>query len=110
EISGMRRVSERESLVVVSASPGTRSEYAGTSRTSSKVRPVSVNFSMLRNPSAATLRAGEHHRPPGHQVYRPVMCAFRRPIPLGVPVPAGPYVLAAGEDPGGRRSPRTAVR
>jgi hypothetical protein len=36
----------RVSREVVSESPGVRSETAGTSRTSSKVRPSSANFSV----------------------------------------------------------------
>src|SRR6185312_7003063 len=46
ETSGMFTVMLRLSRVRVRASPGARSEYPGTSRTSSKVSPSSANFSL----------------------------------------------------------------
>ena len=44
DTSGIRNVTDRESRVVVSASPGPRSEYAGTSNTSSYVKPCGANL------------------------------------------------------------------
>ncbi|GAA0996860.1 hypothetical protein GCM10009555_093410 [Acrocarpospora macrocephala] len=50
EISGIRNVIFLDNRVEVSASPGCKSEYAGTSRTSSNVSPGSVNFPIICAP------------------------------------------------------------